>query len=221
MLPFPTLVQYGNTVIYKPYNVLMSLENFNSTADIVDRSGNNITITNAASLPVSSNSYGTYINFNATQNAWFSCKDPKLDISTNCEVYYKISGVTFQGSRTYGSTILDTRPQNTNGNYFILADTTNINAPIKLTINVNNTTGETSTLTLPTDPNIPIEIRIRFLSTGTQVYVNDVLFVNSTQILNVVNQYFTVGRNAFYQYGEVPYLNAKLYKFEIRQLLNI
>lgn len=221
MLPFPQLFQYGNIIPPVQYNVLFSMHDFTSTADIKDKSSNNITVTNAGAVSVGSNTYGTYMNFNGVNTSYLNFKDNKLAIGTNMEIYFKVSGLIYRGGQ-YLTLLLDTRPVGTNGNYYLFGYTSNAAAPFKIYNNINNSGDNYSTLTLPADTTVPIEIRIRLLSTGTYVYVNDTLYNTSSQVLNINTlQNYTIGKNAFSSTAATPFLNAQIYKFEIRQLLNV
>lgn len=219
MLPSPILFDYGNTVLPPLYNVLFSLHDFHTSADIVDKSGNNIPVTNGGSVTVASNTHGTYLNFNGSSSAYLNFKNNILAIGTNMEIYFKISGLVFRGGQ-YLQTLMDTRPIGTNGNYLITGYTSNASAPFKMYLNSNNQGDYYSTLTLPSDTTIPLEIRMRILSAGCEIYVNDVLYVSNTNVITMNNlQNYTIGKNAFSSTANTPFLNAQLYSFEVRQLL--
>lgn len=220
MLPFTRILQYGNTAPSPDaYKVLFGLKDFHSTADIVDRSGNAIPVNNANSIGVGSDAYGTYMNFTGTNTQWINCKSTKLDIGTNCELYYKISGLTYYGGQ-FGIMLMDSRPLNTNGNYLLFAYSSTKPAPFYGITNVNLKGDVTATTPFPTDQTVPYELRLRMLKTGTYLYLNNVLISTNPEPLNVVNQNWTIGRNAFSSQAATPFLTAKIYQFEIRQLTN-
>lgn len=219
MLPFPRLFEYANVIIPPNYKVLLSMHEFNTISDIKDKSDNNITINRGADVTVGLNQYGTYMNFNGSASSYFNFKDNKLAIGTNMEIYYKISGLVYRGGQ-YLTLLMDTRPIQTNGNYFLFGYTSKEVAPFKTYMSINNTGDNYSTSTFTNDANTPMEIRIQLLSTGSFVYINDVLFQSSSQVLNINTlQNYTVGKNAFSGTAATPFFNGKIYEFEVRQLL--
>lgn len=219
MLPFPQLVQYGNEIIPDPYQVLFSLKNFNSASDIVDKSGNNITVTNASAISVGSDLYGTYMNFNGSNTQWLNFNSPIFNIGTNMEIYFRLSRWGNNLGGQYGTAFIDTRPIQTNGNYLITGYSSHLASPYSTNMNVSMNQISDSTLKLPSDNTTPIEITVRCLSTGTYQYVNGTLFNSTPVVINMVNQNYTISKNAYYGSANTPFLNARIYQFEIRKLL--
>jgi len=195
------------------------LKDFTTSADIKDTSGNNITIVNGGGVSAGANSYGTYMSFNGTSSSYLNFKNDLLAIGTNMELYYKIGGISYRGGQ-YLTLLMDTRPISTNGNYFLFGYTSNTAAPFRTYANINNTGDNYSTLTFNAVTSPPIEIRIRLLSTGTEIYINDVLYQSISRVLNINTlQNYTIGKNAFSSTAATPFFNGQIYQFEVRQLL--
>lgn len=219
MLPFPQLLQYGNEIIPDPYVVLFSLKNFNTPADIVDKSGNNIAVSNASAIGVGADEFGTYMNFTGSNTQWLNFNSSIFNIGTNMEIYFRLSQWGNNLGGQYGTAFIDTRPIGVNGNYLITGYKSQDAAPYSTTMNVSlNEVGD-SVGKLPTDNTFPIEIRIRCLSTGTYLYVNNVLYNSTSTVINMVNQNYTISKNAFSGSASTPFLKARIYQFEIRKLL--
>lgn len=210
MLPFPQLFVYDNKVITEP---IFLMENFITTADIKDKSPNAIPITVNGSLPVGADSYGTYMNFTGLSTQWIEFKNALLDVG-ECRINLVMSNFQYRSnSQNYNNPIIDCRPYGTNGQYFYFDYRGGSPAPFSSNLIYNNTVvANTGTYN-----QYPVHFQIDIRSTGTQVYVNGDLKINVANTVNMVNQSFKIGRNAFINTAAVPLLYAKIYKFEIRK----
>lgn len=212
MLPFPRMAQYANKVESSP---VFSMRDFNTTADIKDKGPYAIKITNNGNIPVGSDQFGTYMNFTGNTTQWLEFSSPYLDLG-QCEVTMVLGNFQYRNTM-YQNPIIDCRPYQTNGAYFSFSYTSNEQAPFKLYTMYNNTVNATT-------PGIdaalyPITVKIQIRTTGTIISVNGNPVASSTATINFVNQQFKVGRNAYIATAAVPYLYAKIYKFEIRKFV--
>ena len=212
MLPFPRLAQYANTVESSP---VFLMKDFNTTADIKDKGPHSIPITNNGNLPVGSDQYGTYINFTGNTSQWLEFSSSHLDLG-QCEITMVLGNFQYRNTQ-YGSAILDCRPYQTNGPYFLLGYSSSTPAPFNVSVTYNSS----QTLATPKiDSDLyPITLKIQIRTTGTTIFINGNPVATSNYTINFVNQKFKVGRNAFIATAAVPYLNAKIYKFEIRKFV--
>lgn len=217
MLPFSKILVYGNDITPR-YRTIFRLKDFLTTSDIVDSSGNNIVVNNSTAIGVGTDSYGTYMNFTGTNTQWLNFNSPLFNIGTNMEIYMKISNWIYKGGQ-FGQAFLDTRPIGQNGNYLITGYTSQSLAPFSTTLNVAGTESVSSTIKLPADTSVPVVIQTRCLSTGTKQLVNGIEYNSTTQVINMINQNYTISRNAFYAVAATPYLTARIYEFEIREIL--
>lgn len=212
MLPFPRLAQYANKVEGVP---VFSMKDFNTTADIKDKGPYSIPITNNGNIPVGSDQYGTYMNFTGNTSQWLEFSSTYLDLG-QCEITMVLGNFQYRNTQ-YDNPILDCRPYQTNGPYFLLGYTSTQQAPFKLSLTYNSS----QTVVTPTIASelYPITMKIQIKTSGTVIYINGNPVATTSYTINFVNQKFKVGRNAFIGSAAVPYLYAKIYKFEIRKFV--
>lgn len=209
MLPLPVISNTSKTT----GDLQFGLYNFTSTADIKDRSSNTINVVNNGGVGIGSDQYGTYINFTGNKNQWLSFLSPKLNLG-ECEIYIRMAGMIVRGGE-YDTTILDCRPNQTNGPYLLLSYTSKT-SPINFYSVYNSSQRIDSTINVTTQP---VEYMIRIKNTGTEFFMNGQMVANSTYTINFINQDFKLGKNTFADVvPTVPALLGKVYRFEIRSL---
>jgi hypothetical protein len=194
-------------------NTLFRLVDFNSAADIVDRSPNKIAVTNNGGITVGSDKISTYMLFNAAK--WLSFTSSLLN-RTNVELTW-VLGDILKVTSQYAGPLLDTRPVGSNGNYHILSINQNAAAPpYKLSYNYPSNTSVSFDTTLGVSK-YPSVVKLRIMSTGAEVLVDGkVVYTSSVaSVLNTAS--LKIGRSAFASAG-VPELYLKMYFFEIKAI---
>lgn len=210
MLPLPRLFVYNNKALTQP---VFLLEKFITSADIKDTGPNSIPITVYGQLPVGVDSYGTYINFTGQTTQWIEFKHALLDLG-ECRITMVMSNFQYRANaQGYSNPIIDCRPYNTNGPYFYFDYQSAVPAPFSSNLIYNSAVAANT----GTYNQYPVTYQIDVRTTGTKVYVNGQLMINTPKTINMVNQSFKIGRNAFISTAAVPLLYAKIYKLEIRK----
>lgn len=212
MLPFPRMIQYGNTTERVP---VFQLVNFNTVQDIKDTSTNNITVNNTG-ITVGTDARGTYMNFNGSTGNFLSFSNSVLTMADNYEIEIVLSSFTFR-SNLYPNAIFDNRPAGTNGNYIYLYYSSNEQPPYKFGLAFPSGTVQivSSTTALANDL-----ITIRLRSTGgiMSMYVNNIL-QGTVTTHPFVGTNCKIGQNAFVGTATVPYLQCRMYSFKIFRLV--
>lgn len=190
-------------------NTLFRLVDFITASDIVDRGPNNIAVAKTGTFVIGSDSIYSFMQFTGSQ--WLTFVSSLLN-RTNIELTFVVGSIPYV-SATYTPPLLDTRPANTNGNYHIWGIANNLPSPFKLVYNYPSNTFVTLDANIA---NWPAVIKVQLRSTGTKIYVNDVLVHDITTSSSLNSTNLKIGRSAFS--GAVPNLQAKLYFLEIKAL---
>lgn len=194
-------------------NTLFRLGGFNTTADIKDTGGKNIPFSNYG-LVAGSDSFGTYMNFNGS--SWLEFKNSLVNAAA-VEITFIIGGVV-KNPNPYPPPLLDTRPTETNGYYFIFPIWSHDSSMLLQTAYPG---AETKVSTEPVKAN-PVVIKYVINNRTIKVYCGGKLLITFNWMDNgasgaFVDQYVKVGRSAFASAG-VPNFQGKMYYFEIKKI---
>ena len=192
-------------------NTLFYLAGFASVNDVVDRSKNNIAVSKNGSFIYGVDSIAPYIQFTGTQ--WLAFTSSLLN-KTNIEVVFAIGDMPYVAN-PYSAPLLDTRPDQTNGNYHILTILNNtqttpwdiaINYPTANSYSYKTTIGKAK----------PTVIRMQLRAASIQIWVDGKLAgtVGTGSTLDTTNM--KIGKSGFD--NAVPKVQCKLYYLEVRNL---
>lgn len=188
---------------------IFRLANFSSVSDIKDRSPNTIAVTVNGNVPVGTNASGTFINF-VGSGSWLSFSSALLN-GNNYDIKTIIEYPVFPGGM-YGASILDGRPNQTNGNYLSIFYPPT--APFKIIPYYNATEGPSTSSIL--QQNFPCVLLIKVRPSYIEIFANDLLVGRWDNTFNFVdNAVFKIARHAYS--NVVADAVFKMYYFEIRK----
>lgn len=191
-------------------NTLFRLANFTSLSQVKDSGPNSIPVTINGSVSVGSDSLGNFVNFPGS-GAFLSFTSSFLN-GSNLDIKIIMSYPVFPGG-IYGASILDGRPNQTNGNYLSVFYP-NV-APFKIIPYYNATEGPNSSSIDQKEFPCVIDLKVRpgYIETSANGKVigrweNSFTFVN--------NAPFKIARHAYS--NAVPDAVFKMYYFEMKKV---
>ena len=197
-------------------NTIFLLNDFNTVADIVDKGPLKIPVTKGSTVTVGQDSRGTYMNFpGGTWNSVVNFGSSLLNCN-EMELNILIADIP-QFNTTYGSLIFDQRPAGQNGNFAIFSvDNSNNTTQRKAFTSIANTGYYGTT---KWGVNDLLDVKIKYYSTKTELWINGKLEMSTPVHLNGVNNVNSgLGRHAFSGVAGVNPLQAKIFKFELRKI---
>lgn len=191
---------------------LFRMHTFSTTADVKDKGPNAIPVTNS-NVTVGSDDHGTFMKFNGT-NAALAFTSALLNGNT-FDVTMIVGEIVFPTTGQYGITLLDGRPNITNGRYLTFG--CHQAKPFRSSISFNGT-GYFGTETVP-DEQFPMVMKVQVRPGYFRIFVNGKLVqqVNADTTMTATAPY-RVGRNAFVSQAATPWLNAKVYYMDFRKV---
>lgn len=196
-------------------NTLFRMHTFSTTADIRDKGPNAIPVTNTG-ITVGSDSHGTYMKFNGT-GTFLSFTSSLLN-GNSYDITLIMGDLNYPGtSSLYGVTVLDGRPNSTNGRY--LSFGYDRSSPFISNLSFQSS-GSASTVSVPL-ANFPAVLVVKVRPTGFTVLANGVIVHtwNLSDTAMTDNAQWRVGRNAFVSSAAVPYYSGKIYYMDFKKVV--
>lgn len=194
-------------------NTLFRMHTFNTVSDVKDKSPNAIAVTNS-NVTVGTDDYGTYMKFNGA-NSSIAFTSALLN-GNSYDVTMILGDIAYPTTTQYGVTLLDGRPNITNGRYFSIGY--DQRSPFMSSISYQGQ-GAFAQKTVPVEQ-FPIVLVASVRPTGFQIRVNGMLVqdwpLSDTAMAD--NAPWRVGRNAYVQQAATPWLNGKIYYMDFKRV---
>lgn len=193
-------------------NTLFRMHTFSSASDIRDKGPNAIPVT-PSNVTVGVDSRGSYMLFNGV-NSVVAFASSLLD-SNSFDLRFILGDLGYSPSALYDVTLIDGRPNVTNGRY--------------LTVGYNKAKPFGSNLAfqsvgnygqeLVPDGQFPIVITIKVRPGKFEVVVNGkVIQTWAVSDTAFASQQWRIGRNAYSTSAQTPWLNGKVYYFDLKRV---
>lgn len=194
-------------------NTLFRMHTFVTSADVKDKSPNAIAVINS-NVTVGSDEYGTYMKFNGI-NSSLAFTSALLD-GNSYDITMILGDIVYPTSAQYGVTLLDGRPNITNGRYFSFGF--DQRSPFRSSITYQGQ-GVYSDKTAPIDQ-FPVVLIASVRPTGFKIKLNGLLVQewNLSDTAMSGSAPWRVGRNAYVQQAVTPWLNAKVYYMDFKKV---
>lgn len=192
---------------------LFRMHSFNTTADVKDKSPNNIAVTNS-NVTVGSDSKGSYMQFNGV-NSSLAFTSAILN-GTSFDATVIIGDIGYPTTAIYGGVILDGRPNVTNGRY--LTTGFSQKPPFVSTVSFQGA-GRFAEKSVPNEQ-FPIvityQVRPGSFTTVVNGQIVDVWVVADNVMTGSAP--WRVGRNAYVQQAQTPWLYGKIYYIDFKKV---
>uniref|UniRef100_UPI003D817125 hypothetical protein n=1 Tax=Escherichia coli TaxID=562 RepID=UPI003D817125 len=194
-------------------NTLFRMHTFDTIADVKDKSPNAIAVTNS-NVTVGSDVHGSFMKFNGT-NSSLAFSSPLLD-GNSYDVTFIMGDIAFPSTAQYDVTILDGRPNITNGRYLTWGYSKTL--PFRSTISYQGA-GVFGTIPVPGDQ-FPIVYKISVRPGSLRAYANGKMIQEwlLADTAMTGNAPWRVGRNAYVQQAATPWLNGKVYYIDFKKV---
>lgn len=194
-------------------NTLFRMHTFSSVADIRDKGPNSIPVSNN-NVTVGSDSLGSFMKFNGS-NGYLTFANALLT-STSMDITVIVGDIVYPTTSPYYFTILDGRPQSTNGRYASFAVIQN--PPFK-PVTIYNGLEYISPRTVNASE-FPAVIKYQIRNGYFITSINGIE-IHRVDVSNPLNtpQNWSLGKSAFSSISGVPWLNAKVYYIDFKKVL--
>lgn len=194
-------------------NTLFRMHTFSTTADIKDKGPNALAVTNS-NVTVGSDVHGTYMKFNGSSSAL--AFQSALISSLPMDINIILGDLVYVPTALYDITVIDGRPNITNGRYFFAG--VGKASPFRTNLSFQGA-GYYGDKTVP-QSQLPCIIKCKLRQGYFSTEVNGVEVQRTIIPDNTLSspQIWRVGRNAYVQQAATPWLNAKIYYIDFKKV---